>query len=125
MAGTVSHQRPTVVTPQATLTNGQPRRHVRPSVQLERHRAEVRAIVARHRGANARVFGSVLRGTDTEASDLDLLVDQAPGQRMTLFDLSAIFCGIEDLLQIPVDVQTTGGMPESVRERIEQEAKPV
>lgn len=125
MAESVLHQRSTVSTPRATLTSGQPRQHVRPSVQLERHRAEIRAIVARHRGANARVFGSVLHGTDTEDSDLDLLVDQAPGQRMTLFDLSAISCEIEDLLQIPVDVQTTGGMPESVRERIEREAQPV
>ena len=123
MAGTVSHQRPTVAASRTILTNGQPRRQVRPSVQLDLHRTEIRAIVARHRGANARVFGSVLRGTDTETSDLDLLVDQAPGQRMTLFDLSAIFCEIEDLLQIPIDVQTTGGMPESVRERIEQEAQ--
>ncbi|HKU96392.1 MAG TPA: nucleotidyltransferase family protein [Vineibacter sp.] len=107
------------------MTNGQPRQRVRPSVQLERYRSEIRAIVARHRGANPRVFGSVLRGTDTEDSDLDLLVDAEPGQRMTLFDLSAMFCEIEDLLQVPVDVQTTGGMPTRIREQIEREAQPV
>ncbi|TXL78749.1 nucleotidyltransferase family protein [Vineibacter terrae] len=109
----------------ATLTNGRPRRHVRPSVLLERYRNEIRSIVTRHRGANPRVFGSVLRGTDTEDSDLDLLVDPGPGQRMTLFDLSAMFCEIEDLLQIPIDVQTTGGMPTRICEQIEREAQPV
>lgn len=107
------------------LSNGQHRRSIRPSVQLERHRPEIRAIVARHRGSNPRVFGSVLQGTDTEESDLDLLIDPAPGQRMTLFDLSAIFCEIEDLLGIPIDLQTSASMPETIRERIEREARPV
>lgn len=75
----------------AILTNGKPRRRVRPSIQLDHHREAIRAIVARHRGTNLRVFGSVLHGTDTEESDLDLLVDQHPGHQMTLFDLSAMF----------------------------------
>ncbi|TWS99495.1 nucleotidyltransferase family protein [Reyranella sp. CPCC 100927] len=109
----------------AILTSGKPRRRVRPSIQLDHHREAIRAIVARHRGTNPRVFGSVLHGTDTEESDLDLLVDPHPGHQMTLFDLSAMFCEIEDLLQIPVDVQTTGGMPAEIRERIEREAQPV
>jgi hypothetical protein len=108
-----------------TLTNGQPRRRVSPSELLERHRADIRAIVARHHGANPRVYGSVVNGTDTEDSDLDLLVDQGPGQLLTLFDLSAIYCELEDLLQIPIDVQTTGGMPDPIRVRIERDARPV
>lgn len=107
------------------LSNGRPRRSVRPSVQLERHRPEIRAIVARHRGANPRVFGSVLQGTDTKDSDLDLLIDPAPGQRMTLFDLSAIYCEIEDLLGVPIDLQTSASMPVTIRTRIEREARPV
>ncbi|HEX2890769.1 nucleotidyltransferase family protein [Vineibacter terrae] len=80
MAEAVSRQRQANETPtQATLTDGRPRRRVRPSVLLERYRTEIRSIVARHRGANPRVFGSVLHGTDTEESDLDLLVDSEPG----------------------------------------------
>ena len=34
---------------------------------------------ARHGARNVRVFGSVARGTNTEESDLDLLVDMEPG----------------------------------------------
>ncbi|HJQ58944.1 MAG TPA: nucleotidyltransferase domain-containing protein [Vineibacter sp.] len=109
----------------ATLTNGRPRRRVRPSVLLELHRGDIRTIVARHHGSNPRVYGSVLRGSDSENSDLDLLVDQGPERLLTLFDLSAMHCEIEDLLQIPIDIQTTGGMPDQVRERIEREARPV
>jgi predicted nucleotidyltransferase len=71
------------------------------------------------------VYGSVIVGTDTVDSDLDLLIDEAPGQRLTLFDVSAIFCEIEDLLGIPVDVSTSRDIPESERERINQQARPV
>ena len=48
---------------------------MRPSEVLQSKRDVVHAIVARHRAANVRVFGSVLRGKDHEGSDLDLLVD--------------------------------------------------
>ena len=48
---------------------------MRPSLVLEHNREKIRAILAQHRASNVRVFGSALRGEDTEASDLDLLVD--------------------------------------------------
>ena len=58
-----------------------------PSMALaERHEA-VRKATNRFRATNPRVFGSVLHGTDIDASDLDLLVDALPGA--TLFDLGA------------------------------------
>ena len=37
------------------------------------HRDAGRAIALRNHVTNVRVFGSVLHGTDTETSDLDLL----------------------------------------------------
>jgi uncharacterized protein len=39
------------------------------------HRAELRRLVSRYGLTHPRVFGSVLSGTDTDESDLDLLVD--------------------------------------------------
>lgn len=48
---------------------------MRPSEALHLHREEIRFIVEQHHARNARVFGSVLSGEDTESSDLDLLVD--------------------------------------------------
>jgi len=47
-----------------------------------------RRIVAHHRAANARVFGSVLKDLDREDSDLDILVDLTTAT--TLFDIGAI-----------------------------------
>lgn len=48
---------------------------MRPSLALDLKRSAVRETVSRYRVANPRIFGSVLRGTDQEGSDLDLLVD--------------------------------------------------
>jgi predicted nucleotidyltransferase len=61
---------------------------MKPSEALNRHRAAIRQVVEAHRARNARVFGSVLHGVDTEASDLDILID--PTAETTLFDIGAI-----------------------------------
>ena len=58
---------------------------MRPSQAFQSHRDAVRELVLRHRVCNVRVFGSVLHGDDTDASDLDLLVDPTP--ETTLMDI--------------------------------------
>ena len=88
----------------------------------ERHRREIRDIVARHKGANPRVFGSVARGEDTPASDLDLLVDHRPGGVMSLLDLSAMDAELEDVLGVPVQVMTPASLAPKVRARAELKA---
>lgn len=60
---------------------------MRPSLAFELHRNAVREAVSRFPTTNPRVFGSAIRGTDEDGSDLDLLVDALPGA--TLFDLGA------------------------------------
>lgn len=96
---------------------------MKPSVALERHREAIRTIVARHHAANARVFGSVLRGVDTDTSDLDLLVDPTP--ETTLMDLGAIRLELRGLLGVDVDVITPCALPDSFRESVVEEARPV
>ena len=93
---------------------------MRPATALQQHREEIRRIVARHHAANARVFGSVLKGTDRDDSDLDLLVDALP--ETTLMDLGAIRLELRQLLSVEVDVLTPAGLPESFREKVLQEA---
>lgn len=95
----------------------------RPSVVLNQNRALIRAIVLRHKSANPRIFGSALHGTDTEESDLDLLIDPLPGA--TLIDLGAIQDELEASLGIPVDVLTPRELPPSFRDRVLAEAAPV
>jgi uncharacterized protein len=61
---------------------------MKPSEALAAHRAELRELVSRYDVKHPRIFGSVLTGTDTEESDLDLLVD--PTERTTLFTLGGL-----------------------------------
>lgn len=83
----------------------------------------IRAIAARFRAANPRVFGSTLRATDSQNSDLDLLVDPLPGA--TLFDLGGLQVELEALLGVPVDLLTPEDLPAKFRDQILATARPV
>ena len=96
---------------------------MRPSEALKAHRAELRSIVARHGGLRPRIFGSAVRGEDTEESDLDLLID--PTHRTTLMTLATIQIEAERLLGVRVDVMTPRSLPAKLREQALLEALPV
>ena len=96
---------------------------MKPSEALASNRAAIRQVVELHRCRNARVFGSVLRGQDTDSSDLDLLIDPTPDT--TLFDISAIRIELRKLLGVPVDVLTPNALPDSFRASVLAEARPV
>lgn len=96
---------------------------MRPSTVLDLKRSAVRETTSRFRVANLRVFGSVLRGTDEDGSDLDLLVDALPGT--TLFDLGGLQVELESLLGIRVDLLTPGDLPLKFRAKVLAEARQV
>ena len=93
---------------------------MRPSEALRTHRQTIREIVARHLARNARVFGSVARGDDSDNSDLDVLVDPLPGA--TLLDLGAMQVELEETLGLRVDLLTPGDLPKAFRDRVLREA---
>ena len=93
---------------------------MRPSEALKLHRDRIREIALSHRVTNPRVFGSVLRGEDTEESDLDILVE--PTAQTTLMDIAKIEVELNQLLQIQVDVLTPKALPEKWRQRVIGEA---
>lgn len=90
------------------------------TVELNKHRSAILRIAAEHGARNVRVFGSVARGTASEASDLDLLVAMEPGR--SLLDLVALNQDLEEALGHPVDVVSEGGLSPYLRERILAEA---
>ena len=94
---------------------------MKPSIALEAHRVEIREIVLAHNATNARVFGSVARGDDTEQSDLEILVDPTP--TTTLFDLGAISYKLRILLGVPADVLTPNALPDTIRDKVLLEAR--
>jgi predicted nucleotidyltransferase len=96
---------------------------MRPSTALQNHRNAIRGIVEANRARNARVFGSVATGQDSEGSDLDILVDPTP--ETTLFDIGAIQFELGQLLGVPVEVLTPGALPDSIRGAVLAEAIPV
>lgn len=96
---------------------------MKPSQALHSHRAAIRSVVEAHRARNARVFGSVLHGRDTDESDLDLLIDPTP--ETTLFDISAIRIELREMLGVPVDVLTPNALPDKFRAAVLAEALPV
>ena len=87
---------------------------MKPSEALALNRALIRQVVQSHRARNARVFGSVLSGEDTDQSDLDLLIDPA-----------AIQVELQRLLGVSVDVLTPRALPDAFRSRVLSEAVPV
>ena len=102
---------------------GRSTRRRRPSAALIAGRAAVKRALAQFGLANPRVFGSVARGEDTEASDLDLLVDARHG--VSLLDLVKAKHAIEDVLRVPVDLVTLDDLPEAYRAAALAEAVPL
>ncbi|MGH8827749.1 MAG: nucleotidyltransferase domain-containing protein [Jiangellaceae bacterium] len=77
----------------------------RPSVLLNQRLDDIARVLARYPVTQVWTFGSVARGDDLPDSDLDLLVEIAPGASFT------DYVGLEDelasTLGCPVDVVTT------------------
>jgi predicted nucleotidyltransferase/DNA-binding XRE family transcriptional regulator len=88
--------------------------------RLRRHRAAVLETVRRHGASNVRVFGSVARGEDGPESDVDLVVDFAPGTG--LIKWATLERELSKVLGTPVDVAPSDSLRPEVRHAIEAEA---
>lgn len=86
-----------------------------------RYRRRAMEQIAAARGAhNIRVFGSVARGEDGEASDVDLLVDLDAD--VGLFQLLGLRRELSDLLGVDVDVVPSAALKPRVRDEVVAEA---
>jgi predicted nucleotidyltransferase len=70
-----------------------------------------------------RVFGSVARGEADNESDLDLLVEMAPGRG--LLDRASLWLELQQLLGCKVDVVSDRGIKPRIQERVLREAVPL
>ena len=96
---------------------------MKPSEALAAHRSELRELVGRLGLSHPRIFGSVLSSTDTDESDLDLLVDAT--ETTTLFTLARLEYAAQELLGVPVSVLTPGFLPAKFRDRVLKRAEPL
>lgn len=90
---------------------------------LKVKRQEILHLAAKHGADHIRVFGSVARGEARPDSDIDLLVDLAPGR--SLMDHAALILDLQRLLGCRVDVVTERGLRERVRQKVLAEAVPL
>lgn len=87
------------------------------------HLDEMREILRRHGVSNVRIFGSVARGDDQRGSDLDLLVDFAPGTG--LFTIAGIQAELERILGVEVDLVPAEGLKRRIRPDVERDLVPL
>lgn len=85
--------------------------------------ATIRAIGARYRIRNIRVFGSVARGEARDDSDVDLLVEYVPGG--SGFDFVTFCDEVEATLGRKVDVVTEDSLHPVIRDRVLAQAVPL
>lgn len=71
---------------------------------IEQHRSRIGEVLDRYGATNPRLFGSAARGDAREGSDLDLLVDLAPGAGNELLRVSGLAEELSELLGVGVDV---------------------
>jgi predicted nucleotidyltransferase len=96
---------------------------MRPSETLALHRIALRELLSRYGFRQPRVFGSVLTQTDTEESDLDVLVEPLRGT--TLFTLAGLEAEAQRLTGVRVSVLTPGFLSPKFRDKVLQQAEPL
>ena len=87
--------------------------------RLFRHRGEIHRLVAEHDATAPRVFGSVARGEDNAAADLDFTPEAG------LLDEVGLRLALADLLHVEVDVIASDTLRGEFRERVLREAVPL
>lgn len=86
----------------ATLAEARAATRLRPSIPLALFADEILLAAERCHVVDVRVFGSAVRGHDTEHSDIDLLIGTTP--ETSLFDLGAFVLAVEELTGFSVDI---------------------
>jgi hypothetical protein len=86
--------------------------------KLRAHEAELKAAGI----VRLRVFGSVARGDNSPASDVDLLADFDMTKRYTLLTMGRLESHLADLLGTRVDLSSPEWLRESVKEQVLREA---
>ena len=79
--------------------------------KLRQHEPELKASGI----ARLSLFGSVARGDNDLASDVDLMAEFDRAKRFTLFSLSGVRLRISDILGVPVDLAERRMLKDEVR----------
>jgi uncharacterized protein len=91
--------------------------------RLRRFRTAVLETAQQHGATNVRVFGSVARGQDAPDSDIDLMVDLAPGTG--LVSLGVLQRELATILHAPVDVVPSDSLRPAIKAEADAESIPL
>lgn len=91
--------------------------------QVMRQRDAILHLATQRGARNVRLFGSVARGDARDDSDIDFLVDLAPGR--SLLDLGGLLMDLQSLLGRPVDLLTEEGLRPRIRSYVLRDARPL
>jgi predicted nucleotidyltransferase len=72
--------------------------------------------------AHAALFGSRARGDNRPDSDVDILIEIAPGAQIGLFQYAEIVRVIEDMFPLPVDVSNRAAQRPFLRAGVQRGA---
>ena len=72
-------------------------------------------IAQKYRLRAVYLFGSYARGTATESSDVDLLIDTEGTSIKSLLQLAAVYCELEEALQKKVDLLTVDSLKQKAQ----------
>ncbi|MFO1533308.1 MAG: nucleotidyltransferase family protein [Thermoplasmatota archaeon] len=86
---------------------------------VARHKAAILRAVKANKGRRAWLFGSRARGDARPDSDVDLLVEMAPGS--DLFDMGGMWGDLEEILPVPFNLVSVGGLKGRFKENVLRE----
>ena len=85
--------------------------------------AELSAFCRRHKIRSLALFGSLLHGNAHAGSDIDLLVEYEPEQKIGLFAMAQMERELSALLERLVDLRTAQDLSVYFRDRVISEAQ--
>ncbi|MCL6560683.1 MAG: nucleotidyltransferase domain-containing protein [Firmicutes bacterium] len=80
-------------------------------------------ILRRHGVAKASIFGSYAKGNYDKDSDIDILIEYAPGVRKSLFARIKLINELKKALQKDVDVVTEASLSHHFKEEVMRERR--
>jgi predicted nucleotidyltransferase len=89
---------------------------------LHQLRRQAATLTQRYGVVGLSLFGSVARDRATGQSDVDLLVDFAPGRPDGLFEFVEVKRFLESALGRPVDLTTLAGLRPRIRDRVKKDS---
>lgn len=83
--------------------------------------AKIKEYFAGQPVVRAWLFGSMSRGSENAASDVDIIVQFDPHAQVGLFEHASMVMDLESILRRAVDLVTDGTLPPWVREQADRD----